>query len=218
MRSVLHDAFNSTLAQQQQLQSQFNMQNLQQQNMMATQQPNTLFNPNYTTQPQVHVQQQQQAPWNGQATPRFGGVPQTGHTMFDPASDPTLYTQFLNNNDVNSWTANFTDPNFLVSPSEPMIPPQDMMFGFTAQGHQHRGSQSSFIQSPVELRFNGTLQSPTQPTFVNYDASSALITDNYIVPNQDQFVPPSPSTSSVLSVALPARSQSTCFGTKPGQL
>jgi hypothetical protein len=197
MRSVLHDAFNSTLAQQQQLQSQFNMQNLQQQNMMATQQPNTLFNPNYTTQPQVHVQQQQQAPWNGQATPRFGGVPQTGHTMFDPASDPTLYTQFLNNNDVNSWTANFTDPNFLVSPSEPMIPPQDMMFGFTAQGHQHRGSQSSFIQSPVELRFNGTLQSPTQPTFVNYDASSALITDNYIVPNQDQFVPPSPSTSSV---------------------
>ncbi|KAF3052984.1 hypothetical protein E8E11_009650 [Didymella keratinophila] len=117
--------------------------------------------------------------------------------MFDPASDPTLYTQFLNNNDVNSWTANFTDPNFLVSPSEPMIPPQDMMFGFNTQGHQHRGSQSSFVQSPVELRFNGALQSPTQPTFVNYDASSALITDNYIVPKQDQFVPPSPSTSSV---------------------
>lgn len=119
--------------------------------------------------------------------------------MFDPVSDPTLYTQFLNNNDVNSWTANFTDPYDLVSPSEPMVPPQDMMFGFTTQDmthrQQHRGSQGSFIQSPVELRFNGALQSPDQPTFVNYDASSALITDNYIVPNQ--FVPPSPSASSV---------------------
>ena len=165
--------------------------------MMAAQPHNTLFGSNYTTQPQIHSQQQQQAPWNRQATLRFGGVPQTGHAMFNPASDPTLYTQFLNNNDVNSWTANFTDPNFLVSPSEPMIPPQDMMFGFNTQGHQHRGSQSSFVQSPVEFRFNGALQSPTQPTFVNYDASSALITDNYIVPKQDQFVPPSPSTSSV---------------------
>ena len=193
-RSALHEAFNSTIAQQQ---FQFNMPNLQQQSIMAVQPQNTLFSPNYTAQPQAHPQQQQQGPWNGQATPRFGGVPQTGHAMFDPVSDPNLYTQYLNTNHVNSWTENFTDPTFLVSPSEPMVPPQDMMFGFNTQGHQHRGSQSSFIQSPVELRFNGTLQSPTQPTFVNYDASSAIITDNYIVPNQDQFVPPSPSVSSV---------------------
>lgn len=198
-RPALHEAFNSTLAQQQ-FQSQFNMSSLQQQNMMAAQSRNTLFGPNYTTQPQAHAQQQQQGPWNGQATPRFGGVPQAGHAMLDPVSDPTLFTQFLNNTDINSWTRDFTDPNFLVSPSEPMIPPQDMMFGFTqdmAHRHQHRGSQSSFIQSPVDFSFNAALQSPTQPTFVNYDASSALITDNYIVPNQDQFVPPSPSTSSV---------------------
>lgn len=116
--------------------------------------------------------------------------------MFDPISDPTLYTDFPNN-DINFWTANFTDPNLLVSPSEPMVPPQDMMFGLAAQ---HRGSQGSFIQSPVEFRFNGALQPPNQPSlvqpsFVNYDASSALITDNYIVPNQ--LVPTSPSVSSV---------------------
>jgi len=192
---VIQEALHTTMAQAQQYQH-FNMQAQPQQNTLPAQPQNTFLGGNYTTHPQGHAQSHQQEPWNGQGPSRFGMVPQSGHVMFDPISDPTLYTDFANN-DINFWTANFTDPNLLVSPSEPMVPPQDMMFGLTTQ---HRGSQGSFIQSPVEFRFNGALQPPNQPSFVqpsfvNYDASSALITDNYIVPNQ--LVPTSPSVSSV---------------------
>ncbi|KAJ4986571.1 hypothetical protein SVAN01_07880 [Stagonosporopsis vannaccii] len=188
---AIQEALNTTLAQTEQYRQHFTMQAPHQQNALPAQPQNTFFSGNYTAHPQDHDQSHQQEPWNGQGPSRFGMVPQSGHVMFDPVSDPTLYTNYLNN-DVDFWTANFTDPNSLVSPSEPMVPPQDMMFGFTAP---HRGSQGSFVQSPVEFRFNGALQPPNPPGFVNYNASSALITDNYIVPNQ--LVPTSPSISSV---------------------
>ncbi|KAH6629821.1 hypothetical protein C7974DRAFT_395298 [Boeremia exigua] len=193
---TIQEALNSSMAQH--YQQQFSMQAAQQQNTMSAQPQGAFFSGNYTTQPHQQTQQHQQEPWNAQGPSRFGMVPRPGHVMFDPVSDPTLYTDFLND-DVNFWTANFTDPTALVSPSEPMVPPQDIMFGFTTQNYahrpQHRGSQGSFIQSPVEMRFNGALQSPNQTSFVNYDASSALITDSYIVPNQ--LIPTSPSTSSI---------------------
>jgi hypothetical protein len=176
---------------QQQFPQHFNMQSQQQFNMMAAQPQNTFIGGNYTTQSLQHPQQQPQEPWTGQGPSRYAMVPRSGNVMLDPVSDPTLYTDFLNQ-DVNLWTANFTDPNYLVSPSEPMVPPQEYMFGFNAQ---HRGSQGSFGQSPVELRFNGALQSPDQPTFINYNESSALIQDNYITPNHP--FPTSPTTSSV---------------------
>jgi hypothetical protein len=188
---AIQEALNMTMAQQQ-YQQQLNM--VQQQNMMAVQPQNTFFSGNFPTLQQQHTLNQQQEPWNGQGPSRFGMTPQPGHVMFDPVSDPNLYTEFLNN-DVNFWTANFTDPTSLVSPSEPTMPPQDMMFGFQAQHRGSLGSLGSFGQSPVELRFNGVPQSPVHNNFVNYDASSALITDNYIVPNQ--LMPTSPSSSSI---------------------
>ncbi|KAF2624348.1 hypothetical protein BU25DRAFT_461211 [Macroventuria anomochaeta] len=187
---ALQEAFNTTVAANaQQYQQHFNMNAQQQYGMMATQPHNTFFGGNYTTaQPQQSTQPQQHEPWSGQGPSRFAMIPRSGHVMFDPISDPTLYTEFLNN-DVNFWTANYTDPNSLLSPSEPVVPPQDMMFSFNPQ---HRGSQGSYGQSPVEIRFNG-LPSSDQPTFVNYDANSTLITDNYITPNQ--FPPTSPTSS-----------------------
>lgn len=197
---AIQEALQNTMAQQ--YQQQYNVHSSQQQNMMANQPQTAFFGNNYTTLPQQQAltpqhQHQHQEPWNGQGPSRFGMTPRSGHVMLDPVSDPTLYTDFLNN-DVDFWTANFTDPNSLVSPSEPMVPPQDMMFGFStqdfAQRSQHRGSQGSFGQSPVDLRFSGALQSPNQTNFVNYDANSSLITDNYVVPSQ--LSPTSPSISS----------------------
>ena len=129
---------------------------------------------------------------------RVNMAPQSGHVMFDPVTDPSLYTDF--NANVNSWTANFTDPTYLVSPSEPTMPPQDMMFGISAQDVAHRqhhrmSQSSSHIQSPLELHFNGVLQAPAQPNFMNYDASPAFITGGYIRPSQ--LAPSSPTPSSV---------------------
>lgn len=182
----------------QQYQPQFNMQNQQQHNMMAAQTSNAFYNQNPTTQLQPYAQQQHHESWNGMGPSRFAMVPRTGHVMVDPITEPSLYTEFLND-DVNSWTANYTDPDYLMSPSEPMVPPQEYMFGFTtqetAQRSQHRMSQGSSLQSPVELRFNGSLQSPVQSNFINYDASSALIKDNYI--NTNPYNPSSPTNSSV---------------------
>ncbi|KAF3005872.1 hypothetical protein E8E13_009158 [Curvularia kusanoi] len=197
---AIQEALNLTMAQQQ-YQQQLDLQSAQQQNMMAGQPQNAFFGGNFPAIQNQPAFPQQQEPWNGQGPSRFGMTPQPGHVMFDPASDPALYNEFLNN-DVNLWAANFTDPTSLVSPSEPTVPPQDIMFGFTAQT-PHRGSMGSmasmgsigsFGQSPVELRFNGALQSPIQNNFVNYDATSTLITDNYIVPNQ--LDPTSPSNAS----------------------
>jgi hypothetical protein len=199
IQEAFNGAFNASMAANaQQYQQQFNMHNQQQHNMMAAQMQNTFYSPSYPTQPS-------QEPWNGQGPARSNVVPRSGHVIFDPATDTSLYTQFLNNN-VNSWTANFTDPNYLVSPSEPMVPPQDMMFGFTTQDTVHRphhrmSQGSSHVQSPVELRFNGMLPSPAQPTFINYDASSALITENYVTPNQ--YAPSSPAASSVGQYSQP---------------
>ncbi|KZM21594.1 hypothetical protein ST47_g7208 [Ascochyta rabiei] len=203
---ALQEALATTMAANaQQYQQNFNMHAQQQHNMMAAQTQDTFFNQNYAPQPQSQPQtQQQHEPWNGQGPSRFAVVPRSGHVMFDPVTDPSLYTEFLNDN-VNSWTANFTDPDYLVSPSEPMVPPQEYMFGFTAQeaAHrpQHRMSQGSNAQSPVELRFNGFLQSPAQSNFVNYDASSALITDNYVTTNP--YDPSSPTTSSIGAYSQP---------------
>ena len=192
---ALQEALSTTMAASaQQYQQQFNVYAQQQHNMMAIQTQNQFYNQTYATQPQPQAQQQQHNPWSGQGPSRFAMVPR----VFDPVTNPNLDTAFLNEN-VNSWSANFTDPNYLVSPSEPMVPPQEYMFGFTTQeaAHrpQHRMSQGSNVHSPVEIRFNGTLQSSAQSNFVNYDASSALITDNYI--NTNLYNPSSPTASSV---------------------
>ena len=197
---MLQETFNATMAANaQQFPAQhYNMQGQQQFNMMAAPPQSTFFSGNFAHQSQQRPQQQPHEPWNGQGPARYAMVPRAGNAMFDPASDPILFTQYLNQ-DVNSWTANFTDPNYLASPSEPMVPPQEYMFG--GFNSQHRGSQGSFGQSPVDLSFNGALRSPDQPTFVNYDATSALITDNYITPNQP--FPTSPTPSSVGQYSQP---------------
>lgn len=201
---VLQEALNTTMtANAQSFQQHINMHTQQQHNIVIAQAQSPFYTQNYTAQarPQLHTQQQPphtHEPWNAQGPSRFTMVPRPGHVMFDPVTDQSLYTEFLNDN-VNSWTANFTDPNYLVSPSEPMVPPQEYMFaGFTTQETalrpQHRMSQGSNAQSLVELDFNSALQSPAGSNFVNYDASSALITNNYITTSL--YDPASPATSS----------------------
>lgn len=187
-----------------QYQQQLNMHHQQPHNMMIAQSQNDFYNQTFTTQPSQH------GPWNGQGPSRSSMVPRSGNVMFDPVSDPSLFTDFLNhhaiNDNVNSWTVNYTDPNYLVSPSEPMVPPQDNMFGFAIQNvthrPQHRMSQGqTHVQSPVDLRFNGAFQQPAQPNFINYNETSALITDNYITSNQ--FSPSSPATPPAVQFSQP---------------
>lgn len=126
-------------------------------------------------------------------------VPRSGQVIFDPSTDPLNYTEFLNS-DVDSWTMNYTDPSFLISPSEPMAPPMDNMFSMATQNyvhHQHIPAAYSQVHShsPVEMRLTGASPSPDDQNFVNFNASSALFTDNYTVGHQ--LFPSSPGTSSV---------------------
>ena len=191
---AIQQAFHATMAvDAQHIHNQFNTHDQQQHNFTASQLRNANFHQDYATQ------QQQHEPWSGQGPMRFDMTPQPGHVIFDPVTDNCLYTDFLSDN-VNSWTANFTDPTYLVSPNEPTVPPQDMMFGISAQDAAHRphhrmSQGSSHVQSPVELRFSGVLRTPAQQNFMNYDASPAFITESYIRPSQ--LAPSSPTPSSV---------------------
>lgn len=142
---------------------------------------NSTYNQNYTTQPA------QQDPWNGQAPSRSSMIPRSGHVVFDPASDQMDYGQYLNE-DVNSWTANY-DPTNLISPSEPTPFPQDIHFNNNLQylplrSPQHGQPAPMQIQSPVEMQITKASPPPDQQNFVNYNASSNLFTNAYIISDQ----------------------------------
>ena len=125
-------------------------------------------------------------------------VPRSGHVIFDPVTDPVNYSDFLN--DVDSWTIHYTDPSFLISPSEPTVPPQDNHFPTTAHNlthrpHTHIAQTHVQNQSPIEMHLTRASPPPDQQNFVNYNASSALFTESYITENQ--YPPASPASSTV---------------------
>lgn len=123
--------------------------------------------------------------------------PRSGNVIFDMDTDPVNYADFLN---VDSWAATFPDPVNIISPSEPMLPPQDNVFTpgipYIPHGsHQHARSGSMQIQSPVEMQIIGPSPPPDPENFVNYDASSKIFTDAYIT--TDQSPGPASVTSSI---------------------
>ncbi|KAF1845803.1 uncharacterized protein K460DRAFT_366654 [Cucurbitaria berberidis CBS 394.84] len=176
----------------QQYQQQYHTQAQQPYHISAGQPQSSVYNQNYTTQPSRHD------PWNGQGPSRSSMVPRSGHVIFDPVTDPVNYSEFLN--DVDTWTMNYTDPSYLISPSEPTLPPHDNPFSMAAQSLTHRPHNHvprAHIQSqtPVEMHFTRASPRPDQQNFVNYDASSTLFTDNYITGHQ--YSPTSPASSSI---------------------
>jgi hypothetical protein len=124
-------------------------------------------------------------------------VPRSGGAVFDLATDPVNYADYLV--DVDSWTTNYTDPSSLVSPSEPTVPPQENLYfmaaqNFTHHPYDHVPRTQMQSHSPVEMQLTRASPPPDHQNFVNYNASSTLFTENYITSNQ--FPAPPSATSS----------------------
>lgn len=157
------------------------------------------FNSNYTTQPAQHE------PWNGQGPSRSLITPRTGGVIFDPVTDPVQFNDFHNHNAVESWAMDYTDPNYLISPSEQRAPPQEGFFNSMAAQHMsHPGlvhrppiripQQPISNVSPTENPWARTSPPADQNNFVNYDVNSSLFTESYVTDHRPS--PSSPSHSS----------------------
>jgi hypothetical protein len=156
-----------------------------------TSQPyNQTFGLQYTAQPHCRD------PWTSQRPQQNPNVPRSGGVVFDPVSDPMDYREFVNYDvaNINNWTSNNTDPNYLVSPNEPLAPPQDNFFDFPTPTHTQY-PQAHQNQSPVEMRV--TVPSPPPPgpnTFYNYNHPSQFLNEGY---SPDSQFPSSPDTSAM---------------------
>jgi hypothetical protein len=167
-------------------------------NTLSSQPYSNYFGPNYSSQPS------RQDPWNDQRPPRNSNVPRSGTAVFDPATDPDPtqidYSVFVN--DVDYWTLNNTDPNYLISPNDPVAPPQDLFT--TAQQtyfqqqqqhhqqhhHQQQQQQQALAQprrqplvqnnSPIEMRVTNASPTPDAKHIVNYNYTSSLSANNYV--------------------------------------
>jgi hypothetical protein len=202
--SAIQTALHQSMASQgQQYQPQYHVQTPHANHFTTQPHPNA-FTPNYTTQTLQHE------PWNPQGPSRSLMTPRTGGVIFDAMTD-TNFGGYLPYNDVQSWTMNSTDPNYLVSPSENRAPPQESFFNIAAQNmvqqnlvHRpqlnipHPQSQPqphTHHVSQAEIQWTTTSPPTGQNQFVNYDASSSLFTDSYIT--EQQQPPSSPGNSSI---------------------
>jgi hypothetical protein len=189
---ALQNAFDATMASQpQQYHQHVNPQMQHANNIQTTQPYHNALHQNYTTQPLRHD------PWNGQGPSRSSMIPRSGGVIFDVMTDPVNYGDYLN--DVESWRMNFTDPNYLLSPSEQVPPPQENFFNMAAQNLVHRPQinippSHPHSVSPVGMHLTRPSPPPDQSNFINYDESSRLFTDSYIVNNG--YSPSSPGNSS----------------------
>lgn len=183
-----------------------------------TSQPySSYFGQNYSNQPS------RQDPWTGQGPPRNPNVPRSGTAVFDPVTDPVPthidYSAFVN--DVDYWTLNNTDPNYLISPNDPVAPPQDHLFttaeqNFFQQQQQHRTLAQAQRQpqvqnnSPIEMRVTNASPTPDANNFVNYNHTSSLFTNNYVT----EGAPSSLITSIELAPNSPLMSASSPGGSE----
>lgn len=155
-----------------------NLPNQPSQGMLAQQPYNHFYGQNYTSQPS------HRDPWTSQRLPQNPNVPRSGDAVFDPVSDLVDYSAWVNV-DVGNWTTNNTDPNFLISPNEPLAPHENP-FNFPRQSH-HRAPETRV-----------TVPSPSLPgshTFINYNQSSTYFADDPMT--ESQFPPSSPDTSTM---------------------
>lgn len=155
--------------------------------------------PNYTTQPSQHD------PWNGQGPSRSSMTPRSGGVIFDAMTDPMDYGNYLD-----QWRNNFTDPNFLVSPSEQVAPPLDNFYQHMTAPNLDLVIRPQIINpsthmhpmTPVEMQVTQLSPPSDQQVFVNYNASSPLFTDSYNLIEHRQ----APSSPGNLSTGQYARS------------
>ncbi|EUC35454.1 hypothetical protein COCCADRAFT_24635 [Bipolaris zeicola 26-R-13] len=229
-------AFNATMADPQVFQQQYNMQAHQAQQMPMMHSQNNMYDQNYTTQPPRFD------PWNGQGPSRSSMTPRSGHVVFDPASDPVNYSEYLV--DVDTWAAHYTDPSSLISPSEPTIPMHDNMFFSQTQNlassfdpvpqtplqhrgsldmqhrgsfdTQHRGSFDTQHRGSVDVQQRGSSPLPDQQNFVNYNATSSLFTENYITINNAFSASPSATSSTGLHPSSPFQPEISPSAPSPG--
>lgn len=187
IEAALHDTM---LSHGQQYQQHYSAPFPQGHNMPTTHAQSHAFTPNYTTQPSQHD------PWNGQGPSRSSMTPRSGNVIFDAITDPVNYGDYLND-----WRINFTDPDYLISPSEHMAPPQENFFPpIAAQNLVYRPQINNSLThvhhpiSPVGMQIIQPSPPPDQQNFVNYNASSRLFTESYIVENRHP--PSSPGNSS----------------------
>ena len=171
------------------------------------QQSNTFMNQNYGYMDQSFANQT--APWTSEQPPRNPNAPRSSMSFFDPATDTADYSAFVPHH-VDLWATQYTDPNFLLSPNEPVVPPQEF-YNVAIQSMPQReryhdrqldqGSMQSrtFMSdsSPVELRVHRASPAPDSQNFVHYNATSSLITESYAA------VPPQHLSPIATSIELP---------------
>ncbi|KAF2016039.1 hypothetical protein BU24DRAFT_347388 [Aaosphaeria arxii CBS 175.79] len=138
----------------------------------------------YMTQPS------RQDPWSSQRTPHASAVPQpSGIAHFGSSSDPTLFDSFPSQN-IPMWVSDTSDTSSLLSPNEPVVPPQDIFYPFPGQNFQSQ-NQPSLRLSPVEPLQTELSPSPDSGGFINYDPSSSFFTRQYdIAEQQPQSISP----------------------------
>jgi hypothetical protein len=138
----------------------------------------------------------------------FPTTPRTGGKIFDaiPGPPPLNYGDYPLDCKVDTWTQQFTDPNYLISPSEHMVgrfsnpDTPDLV----QQTMPHRPQINippphTFSSGPIEPQSPQPAQvelSPDMQGFVNYNASSSLFTDSYITERK-----PPPSSRGNLSLS-----------------
>lgn len=182
---ALHDAYNaSVIPQNVQYHAPLSLQTQPFQQVLPSQPFNQTYGQNYTDQPPHHD------PWTSQRPQQNPNVPRSGGVVFDPQSDPMDYSAYVNF-EVNNWTHHNTDPNYLVSPNEPLPQSQEHHFNYPAPTQQIQQTH----RPPLNVRL--IVPSPPQAshTFVNYNQDSRYFTEEPVP--DPQFPPPSPNTSSM---------------------
>ncbi|KAJ4344693.1 uncharacterized protein N0V89_012437 [Didymosphaeria variabile] len=199
----LTEALNATMAAHPQHfpPQQFNPQMRPQQSAFLPQQYN-----NYPGQSFTH----QAAPWNSEQPMRSPDVPRSDVVVFDPVTDQVDYSAFMNP-DVDFWTMHNTDPNYLISPNEPVGPPQDLFSVATQNMLQQQQQRSLPVtqrqvhtdmyvsgSSPVEMRLHRASPSPSSQRFAPYERTPTQHMVNRRLSHQH----PSPIAT---SIELPTR-------------
>lgn len=188
-------AYHETMASHNhQFQQQYNAQATQPSNVQTTQPTTQAFMGNYNTQTY------RQEPWNGQSPARSNMMARQGDLTFDTLTNPLNYQNYFHD-PVGTWTANFTDPSYMISPSE-QVPPQGGLFQMSP--HNVIRPQIDIPQtqphntSPVEIEMQVTDTSPPPDAsnFVNYNPTSSIFTDAYTIAGQYSNSPSSPGNSS----------------------
>lgn len=97
--------------------------------------------------------------------------------------------------DVNFWTHNNTDPNYLVSPNEPRAPPQETTYNLPTQ-HQPQTTPLSSRFTPPRVIVR------TQPQYLNQTQPSTFLGGLSVA--EQQISPQSPNISVWSSGQLPS--------------